>query len=79
MKEYEQSVINETMDDKNEFMERLAGNPIHAYRLMKRLYFDWQLIEKEIKTDNWQSASPYTNSNLEFVTTSPFIAYRHLN
>uniref|UniRef100_A0A0P5MAM3 procollagen-proline 4-dioxygenase n=1 Tax=Daphnia magna TaxID=35525 RepID=A0A0P5MAM3_9CRUS len=55
LKEYEQSVINETMDDKNEFMERLAGNPIHAYRLMKRLYFDWQLIEKEIKTDNWQS------------------------
>lgn len=36
-------------------MERVAGNPIHAYRLMKRLYFDWQTVEKEIKTDNWRS------------------------
>ena len=40
----------------DEFVERVAGNPIHAYRLMKRLYFDWQTIENEMKKDEWTTA-----------------------
>ncbi|XP_057374183.1 prolyl 4-hydroxylase subunit alpha-1-like isoform X2 [Daphnia carinata] len=55
LKDYE-SVVEEKAASEEEFMERVAGNPIHAYRLMKRLYFDWQTVEKEIKTDNWRNA-----------------------
>ncbi len=45
------------MDDEDEelFIERVAGNPIHAYRLMKRLYFDWQTIENDVMNDDWKS------------------------
>ncbi len=50
-----QSVVEEKAASEEEFIERVAGNPIHAYRLMKRLYFDWQTVEKEIKADNWRS------------------------
>ncbi|EFX74258.1 hypothetical protein DAPPUDRAFT_22132, partial [Daphnia pulex] len=50
-----QSVVEEKASSEEEFIERVAGNPIHAYRLMKRLYFDWQTVEKEIKADNWRS------------------------
>ncbi|XP_046438574.1 prolyl 4-hydroxylase subunit alpha-2-like isoform X3 [Daphnia pulex] len=51
-----QSVVEEKAASEEEFIERVAGNPIHAYRLMKRLYFDWQTVEKEIKADNWRNA-----------------------
>jgi hypothetical protein len=54
LKDYEQSVVEEKAANKGEIMEQLTGNPIQAYRLMKRLYFDWQTVEKEIKFDNWQ-------------------------
>ena len=54
LKDYE-SVVEEKADSEEDFIERVAGNPIHAYRLMKRLYFDWQTVEKEIKTDEWRS------------------------
>jgi len=54
LKDYE-SVVEEKANNEEEFMERVAGNPIHAYRLMKRLYFDWQTIENEIKSDEWKS------------------------
>jgi len=50
-----QSVVEEGVTNEEEFNERVAGNPIHAYRLMKRLYFDWQIIENEIRNDHWQS------------------------
>ena len=50
-----QSVLEETAASEDEFAERVAGNPIHAYRLMKRLYYDWQNVEKEIRNDEWRS------------------------
>jgi hypothetical protein len=56
-------VVEEKAASEEEFLERVAGNPIHAYRLMKRLYFDWQTVEKEIKTDNWRSICVLTQSN----------------
>ena len=55
-------MVEEKATSEEEFIERVAGNPIHAYRLMKRLYFDWQTVEKEIKTDNWRSISVLIHS-----------------
>jgi prolyl 4-hydroxylase len=56
------------MANEEEFMEHLTGNPIHAYRLMKRLCFDWETVEKEIKVDNWQGKSSvkFINTHLTF-------------
>ena len=34
-------------------MEKIIGNPIHAYKMMKRFAVDWQLIEKDLQTDEW--------------------------
>lgn len=35
------------------FMERIAGNPIHAYKLMKRFSVDWKKIEEDLKNNDW--------------------------
>ena len=55
LKDYENVVKEKVDNDDEEFIERVAGNPIHAYRLMKRLYFDWQTIENDIMNDDWKS------------------------
>ena len=34
-------------------MEKIISNPIHAYKMMKRFAIDWQLIEKDLQTDEW--------------------------
>ena len=34
-------------------MEKIITNPIHAYKMMKRFAVDWQLIEKDLQTDEW--------------------------
>ncbi len=43
LKDYE-SVVEEKAVNDEEFIERVVGNPIHSYRLMKRLYFDSNLV-----------------------------------
>ncbi|KAG7176015.1 Prolyl 4-hydroxylase subunit alpha-2-like 3, partial [Homarus americanus] len=35
-------------------MERLAGNPVHAFHLMKRITVDWRHIEDQAKVDHWR-------------------------
>lgn len=55
LEDYE-SVIEEQALTEDDFMERVAGNPIHAYRLMKRLTLDWLNIENQIKSDDWRDA-----------------------
>ena len=34
-------------------MEKIITNPIHAYKMMKRFAVDWQLIEKDLQTEEW--------------------------
>ncbi|XP_046647216.1 prolyl 4-hydroxylase subunit alpha-2-like [Daphnia pulicaria] len=63
-----QSVVEEKAASEEEFIERVAGNPIHAYRLMKRLYFDWQTVEKEIKADNWRTYCVLVNNDRRSAT-----------
>lgn len=55
LKEYE-SIVDEEAKNEDEFQQRVAGNPIHAYRLMKRLTVDWKNIENILKTDDWNEA-----------------------
>lgn len=72
LKDYEQSVVKEKIANEEEFMEHLTGNPIHAYRLMKRLCFDWETVEKEIKVDNWQGKSSVKVNQLPFDVSGKF-------
>ena len=50
--------MEEIDDDDDEFdFEELAGNPISAFLLMRRLYIDWPILKKSIL--NEQSAGIY--------------------
>eukprot|EP00095_Tigriopus_kingsejongensis_P007522 snap_masked-scaffold103_size370364-processed-gene-2.2 protein:Tk07522 transcript:snap_masked-scaffold103_size370364-processed-gene-2.2-mRNA-1 annotation:"hypothetical protein DAPPUDRAFT_22132" len=40
-------------DSDEEFMEKIIGNPIHAYKLMKRFSVDWKKIEEDLQGDEW--------------------------
>jgi len=62
LEEYE-SVVAEKVTNEEEFMERVAGNPVHAYRLMKRLTVDWKEIQHHMRNDDWQ----YAVRNLEHI------------
>jgi len=44
-------------DSEEEKSERLAGNPIHAYNLIKRFNIDLKNIEADIKQDDWSESS----------------------
>ena len=41
------------LSDENEFTDRVVGNPIHAYKMMKRFSVDWKKIENDLKEDDW--------------------------
>ena len=37
-----------------QFVNRVVGNPIHAYKMMKRFAIDWKRIEKSLEDDDWE-------------------------
>lgn len=51
-----QSVMEEEAADEEEFLERVVGNPIHAYRLMKRLVVDLDRVEYQLSNteEEWK-------------------------
>lgn len=53
LKEYE-SITKEEAGTEDEFQERVVGNPIHAYRLMKRLTVDWNNIKNQLLDDQFK-------------------------
>nr|XP_053657284.1 prolyl 4-hydroxylase subunit alpha-2-like [Cherax quadricarinatus] len=53
LQEYEQ-VLAEGPATEEVVVERLAGNPVHAFHLMKRITVDWKHIENQAKTDYWR-------------------------
>ena len=40
--------------DEREMLEKIAANPIHAYKMMKRFTIDWKHIETDIKNEDWE-------------------------
>ncbi len=43
--------------------DSVVGNPIHAYKMMKRFAVDLTRIEKDMKDDDWESKNN-SNSNI---------------
>ena len=41
------------VNNEKEFLDRVVGNPIHAYKMMKRFSVDWNKIEQDLKKDDW--------------------------
>ena len=48
MKERELATSEEDVD------ERIIGNPIHAYKTVKRFAIDLKKIEQELQEDDWK-------------------------
>ena len=44
-------------------MNKIITNPIHAYKMMKRFAIDWQLIEKDLQTDEWSEVEFMLKAN----------------
>ena len=38
----------------SEFLDRISGNPIHAYKMMKRFAVDWKKLEQDLTEDDWK-------------------------
>eukprot|EP00096_Caligus_rogercresseyi_P014378 TRINITY_DN6888_c0_g1_i4.p1 TRINITY_DN6888_c0_g1~~TRINITY_DN6888_c0_g1_i4.p1 ORF type:complete len:543 (-),score=113.79 TRINITY_DN6888_c0_g1_i4:996-2501(-) len=53
--EVESSLSDKSESDKSdeEYFERISGNPIHAYKLVKRFSVDWKRLEPEVMEDDW--------------------------
>ena len=43
----------DSVNNEGEFFDRIVGNPIHAYKMMKRFSVDLGKIEKDLKEDDW--------------------------
>ncbi len=56
MQEFEQVSSERVVDSSDDsFFESIVGNPIHAYKMMKRFSVDLNRIEKDMKDDDWAS------------------------
>lgn len=38
----------------DELLEKIATNPIHAYKMMKRFTVDWKTLQTELEANDWQ-------------------------
>ena len=41
----------------SEFFDRITGNPIHAYKMIKRFAVDWKKLEADLNEDDWKGES----------------------
>ena len=44
----------EMVNSDEELDERIAGNPIHAYKTVKRFAVDLKKIEQDLQQDDWK-------------------------
>ncbi len=56
LQEFEQVSSERVVDSSDDsFFESIVGNPIHAYKMMKRFSVALNRIEKDMKDDDWAS------------------------
>ena len=54
---------NET-ESETEYIDRLVGNPLHAFNLIRRFTIDIPNIEKDLKQDDWKGKASFITSNI---------------
>ena len=60
MKERELVRSNEELD------ERVIGNPIHAYKTVKRFAIDLKKIENDLQEDDWKGRKNMENKGRKY-------------
>ena len=43
-----------TSPSEEELAEKIATNPIHAYKMMKRFTVDWKSLQQDLESHDWQ-------------------------
>ena len=38
----------------DELLEKIATNPIHAFKMMKRFTVDWKSLQQDLEANDWQ-------------------------
>ena len=58
---------NET-ESETEYIDRLVGNPLHAFNLIRRFTIDIPNIEKDLKQDDWKGKASLHRTLSLFLT-----------
>ena len=51
-----ENTINK-LETESEYMDRIVGNPVHAFNLIRRFTIDIPNIEKDLRGDDWAGTS----------------------
>ena len=51
-----ENTINK-LETETEYMDRIVGNPVHAFNLIRRFTIDIPNIEKDLRGDDWLGMS----------------------
>ena len=55
VRDFEGTLLEERSEETSqEYIERIVGNPVHAFQLMRRFTVDIPNIEKDLKKDDWK-------------------------
>ena len=54
---------NET-ESETEYIDRLVGNPLHAFNLIRRFTIDIPNIEKDLKQDDWKGEASLSSHHI---------------
>ena len=55
MRDFEGTLLEEMSEEtSHEHIDRIVGNPVHAFQLMRRFTVDIPNIEKDLKKDDWR-------------------------
>merc|ERR1719410_1425853 len=60
VKDFEKSLVDrdsDVVESEAEYLERIVGNPVHAFNLIRRFTVDIPNIEKDLKEDDWKESS----------------------
>ena len=49
-------------ESESEYMDRIVGNPVHAFNLIRRFTVDIPNIERDLRGDDWQGNHHYPSN-----------------
>ena len=67
-------------DAETEFLDRIVGNPIHAYKMMKRFTVDLKKIENDLKEKDLEGKNQLRDSqDCDLIGTTETLGVVQLN
>ena len=69
IRDFEGTLLDDSSNEsEQEYVDRLVGNPIHAFNLMRRFTVDIPSLEKDLREDDWKGKQIITGT--ESITCS---------